>query len=66
MRKRDRVPDSERSEFFDSLNEIQRVFHSETAAPAPEAEDAPEAESAPEPEPESAPEQKGGDMPPSP
>jgi MFS family permease len=60
MRKRDRVPDSERSEFFDSLNEIQRVFHSETAAPAPEAEDAPEAE------PESAPEQKGGDMPPSP
>jgi len=66
MRKRDRVPDSERSEFFDSLNEIQRVFHSETAAPAPEAEDASEAESAPEPEPESAPEQKGGDMPPSP
>ena len=60
------TPRSQGSAFFRAINEIQRVFHSETAAPAPEAEDAPEPESAPEPEPESAPEQKGGDMPPSP
>ena len=47
MRKRERVPEAERGEFFDSLNEIQRVFHSETP-PVPEAEAEPEAGDAPE------------------
>ena len=52
MRKRERVPEAERGEFFDSLNEIQRVFHSETP-PVPEAEA----------EPENKPKSKDGDPP---
>jgi MFS family permease len=37
MRVSARVPESERSEFVESLNEIQRVFHSESPSPEPEA-----------------------------
>jgi MFS family permease len=43
MRVSARVPESERSEFVESLNEIQRVFHSDSPSPKPEPE-APETE----------------------
>ncbi|MDX1576516.1 MAG: MFS transporter [Kiloniellales bacterium] len=58
MKVRAPVPEAERSEFFDSLNEIQRVFHSESPQPAPEAE----AETATA-EPHSQPTAKDGDPP---
>jgi MFS family permease len=38
MRVSERVPESERSEFVESLNEIQRVFHSDSPSPKPEPE----------------------------
>ena len=31
------VPQSERTDFVESLNEIQRVFHSDSPPPEPEA-----------------------------
>jgi hypothetical protein len=37
MRVSERVPESERIEFVESLNEIQRVFHSDSPPPEPEA-----------------------------
>jgi MFS family permease len=37
MRVSERVPESERIEFVESLNEIQRVFHNDSPPPEPEA-----------------------------
>jgi MFS family permease len=44
MRVSARVPESERCEFVESLNEIQRVFHCDSPSPEPEPE-APETQS---------------------
>ena len=38
MRVRERVPESERGDFVESLNEIQRVFHSDSPPTEPQPE----------------------------
>ena len=34
IRRRDKVPEAEKSDFVENLNEMQRVFHDESDAPA--------------------------------